>query len=101
MVTFFTPLRLAVLELGVGIAVEVAFSVNTQSTSSSSSEEASRPPSPVKSSRVRKDFSINLRQTSNPLYQEIPETMEFFPKDPFQSQHTDTNDREIEQGNHS
>ena len=27
--------------------------------------------------------------------------MEFFPKDPFQSQHTDTDDREIEQGNHS
>ena len=27
--------------------------------------------------------------------------MEFFPKDPFQSQHTDTDDREIELGNHS
>ena len=27
--------------------------------------------------------------------------MAFFPKDPFQSQHTDTDDREIEQGNHS
>ena len=27
--------------------------------------------------------------------------MEFFPKDPFQSQHTNTDDREIEPGNHS
>ena len=27
--------------------------------------------------------------------------MDFFPKDPFQSQHTDTDDREIEPGNHS
>ena len=77
------------------------FSVNKRSVSSSSSEEASRSPSPVRSSRVQRDFSINLKQTTNPLYQEIPETMEFFPKDPFQSQHTDTDDRDIEQGNHS
>ena len=27
--------------------------------------------------------------------------MDFFPKDPFQSQHAETDDREIEQGNHS
>ena len=77
------------------------FSVNTRSVSSSSSEEASRSPSPVRSSRVQRDFSINLKQTTNPLYQKIPEIMQFFPKDPFQSQYTDTDDREIEQGNHS
>ena len=75
------------------------FLVNKRSVSSSSSEEASRSPSPVRSSRVQRDFSINLKQTTNPLYQEDPEAMTFFSKDPFQ--HTDTDDREIEQGNHS
>ena len=69
------------------------FSVNTRSVSSSSGEEASQSPSPVRSSRVQRDFSINLKQTTNPLYQEVPKTMDFYPKDPFQSQHTDTDDR--------
>ena len=76
------------------------FSAYTRSVSSSSSEEASQSPSPVRSPRVQRNISINLRQTRNPLFQEIPETsrghiplghtMEFFPKDPFQSQHTKT-----------
>ena len=77
------------------------FSVSTRSVSSSSSEEASRSPSPIRSSQVQKDFSINLKQTTNPLYQEVPETMASFHRDPFQSHHTDTDDQEIEQGNHS
>ena len=77
------------------------FSVNTRPVFSSSGEEASWSPSPVRLSRVQRNFSINLKQTTNPLYQEIPETMELFPKDPFQSQHTETDDQEIEQGNHS
>ena len=57
------------------------FSAYTRSISSSSSEEDLQSPSPVR-----------------PL---LRHTMEFFPKDPFQSQHTETDDREIEQGNHS
>ena len=80
--------------------------------SSSSSEEALHSSSPVRSPRVQKEFSINLRQTKNPLFQEIPgtsrgyiplgHTMEFFPKDPFQSQHTEIeHEHETEQGNHS
>ena len=76
------------------------FSAYTRSVSSSSSEEALQSPSPIRSPRVQKEFSINLRQTKNPLFQEIPgnsrgyiplgHTMEFFPKDSFQSQHTET-----------
>ena len=57
------------------------FSSYTRSISSSSSEEALQSPSPVRSPRRH--------------------MMEFFPKDPFQSQHIDTDDREIEPGNHS
>ena len=69
------------------------FSVYTRSVSSLSSEEASRSPSPIGSSRVQRHFSINLKQTRNPLFQEIPETsrgptplghtMEFFSKETF------------------
>ena len=55
------------------------FSVNTRSKSSSSREEASQSPSPVRTT--------------------LSDRMAFFSKDPFQ--HTDTSDREIEQGNHS
>ena len=55
------------------------FSVNTRSESSSSSEEALQSPSPVRTT--------------------LEHTMELFPKDPFQ--HTDTDDQEIEPGNHS
>ena len=71
------------------------FLVNTRPISSSSGEEASRSPSPVRLSRVQRNFSINLKQTTNPLYQEIPETMEFFPKDPFQYVETE-HEHEIE-----
>ena len=55
------------------------FSVNTRSKSSSSREEASQSPSPVRTTLRHK--------------------MTFFSRDPFH--HTDTDDREIEQGNHS
>ena len=93
------------------------FLAYTQSVSSSSSEEAVQSLSPVRSPRVQRNFSINLKQTRNPLFQEIPQnsrghiplshTMEFFPKDPFQSQHTETEqpfiriDQETEHGDHS
>ena len=52
------------------------FSAYTRSVSSSSSEEALQSHSPVRSPRVQRDFSINLRQTKNPLFQEIPELVE-------------------------
>ena len=70
------------------------FLVYTQSMSSSSSEESLQSPSPIRSPRVQRTFSINLRQTTNPLYQEDPKnskghtppknTAEFFFIGPFQ-----------------
>ena len=76
------------------------FSAYTRSVSSSSSEETAQSPSLIRSPQVQRNFSINLQQTRNPLFQEIPQnsqghvplthTMEFFPKDSFQSQHTET-----------
>ena len=65
----------------------------TQLVSSSSSEETSQSPSPVRSPQIQRHFSINLKQTRNPLFQEIPRTsqgptplghtMEFFSKETF------------------
>ena len=93
------------------------FSAYTRSVSSSSSEEAVQSISPVRSPRIQRNLSINLKQTKNPLFQEIPQnsqghvplgqTMEFFPKDPFHSQHIESEqpftrvDQKIEHGDHS
>ena len=88
-----------------------------QSTSGLSSETSSQSASHVRSSRVQWMFSINLRQISNPPYQEDPETSEraeplnntfdYLFKGSFQSQRTQTErvpamgDYEPEQGDHS
>ena len=57
------------------------FSAYTRSISSSSNEEALQSPSPIRSP--------------------LGDTMEFFPKDLFQSPHTETEYQETKQGNHS
>ena len=67
--------------------------------SSSSSEETSQSPSFVRSPQVQRRFSINLKQTKNPLFQDVPKTnrvhtplentTKFFSKESFQSQHTE------------
>ena len=93
------------------------FSIYTQSVSSSSSEETSQSPSPIRSPRVQRKFSINLKQTRNLLFQEVPKTnkghtppgsmTELFSRGPFQSQHTETThiptmvDHEPKFGEHS